>query len=125
MDTSELPGRPAALEEQKKTNGHQQKTRLEASKPPTVFTTALIVHTGPHPFSMKCRFSICVISITTVVQVSREKKSNSDLKDKRFIPTLQFPCERTIERPLEVQTYYGIKIFTHFLLAIVDIAHPQ
>ena len=27
--------------EQKKTNGNQQKTRLEASKPPTVFTTAL------------------------------------------------------------------------------------
>ena len=29
-------------QEQKNANGNQQKTRLEASKPPTYFTTALI-----------------------------------------------------------------------------------
>ena len=32
-------------QEQKNANGNQQKTRLEASKPPSVFSTAVILHT--------------------------------------------------------------------------------
>ena len=37
-------------QEQKNANGNQQKTRLEASKPPTYFTTAFILHKCAHIF---------------------------------------------------------------------------
>ena len=53
-------------QEQKNANGNQQKTRLEASKPPTYFTTALIrwlTADEPQPFRLSILTTATFLSL--------------------------------------------------------------